>query len=285
MPDPCDCGFSVREPEGAETPLLVEIPHAGLEVDAEARTTLLASEHAVARDADLWVDELFAGAPAQGATVLVAHVSRYVCDLNRAESDLDARAAREGRRRSAPHGLVWCSTTTGEPALAHPIDRAELARRLERYHRPYHRRLAEILLAKRARFGFAVLLCAHSMPSRAHGPTTGSAGPGSPPGGTARADIVPGSQGRTTAADAVVDCPARLARERGWTAAHDWPFRGGYSTVRYGRPEAGFHAVQVEISRHLYMDETTLAKMPVGFEEVRGYCRSLVAALSHLELA
>lgn len=279
-----DPGFSVLGPVGTETPVLVEIPHAGLMVDAPARATLLAPAEALAQDADLWVDELYADAPAVGATVLVAHLSRYVCDLNRAESDLDPRAATVGRSRAAPHGLVWCSTTTGAPALTRPIDEAELTRRLELYHRPYHRVLGEILAHKRARFGFAILLCAHSMPSRGHEPNDGGAGLGRATAPGQRADIVPGSRGRTTAADAVVDCPELLARERGWSVAHDRPFRGGYSTQRYGHPGAGIHAVQVEISRRLYMNEANLERWPAGFAAVRAYCRALVSALSTLDL-
>jgi len=279
-----DRGFSVLSPLAAETPLLVEIPHAGLMVDEPARATLMAPAEALARDADLWVDELYADAPAAGATVLVAHVSRYVCDLNRAESDLEPRAARAGRRPVAPHGLVWCSTTTGAPALAHPIDETELTRRLELYYRPYHRVIGEILAHKRARFGFAILLCAHSMPSRSHEPSDGGADAGRSAAPRQRADIVPGSRGGTTAAAAVVDCPELLARERGWSVAHDQPFRGGYSTLRYGHPVTGVHAVQVEISRRLYMDEASLERSPAGFPAVRAYCRSLVDALSALDL-
>ena len=77
--------FSVREPQGPETPLVVEIPHAGLLVDPETLATLSAPARSIGQDADLYVDELYGRAPALGATVLVAHSSRYVCDLNRAE--------------------------------------------------------------------------------------------------------------------------------------------------------------------------------------------------------
>jgi N-formylglutamate amidohydrolase len=44
------------------------------------------------------------------------------------------------------------------------------------------------------------------------------------------------------------------------------------------------HAVQVELSRRLYMDEQTLAKKTNHFNEVRAYCRDLVAGLGALSL-
>ncbi|MBN2197122.1 MAG: N-formylglutamate amidohydrolase [Polyangiaceae bacterium] len=280
-----DHAFSLLAPVGEETPLLVEIPHAGLQLDAPSLARLTAPAQAIARDADLYVDELYADAPIEGATVLVAHISRYVCDLNRAESDVDLRAVAGARGRTSPHGLVWWSTTDGGPALERPLDPSELERRLDLYYRPYHRILTEVLEQKRRKFGHVMLLCAHSMPSVPRGVgAENPAGSGVSPNAR-RADIVPGSQGGTTASRAVVACPEILARERGWSVAHDLPYRGGFSTVRHGHPETGSHALQVEISRNLYMDEASLEKKAIGFEQVRAFCRSLVARLSVLDLA
>ena len=268
--------FSVHEPDGEESHVVVEIPHAGLEVDARASSTLIAPARSLGRDADLYVDELYENAVLEGATVLVSHVSRYVCDLNRAEDDVDSRAVEGGPARNAPHGLVWRTTTEDQPALAAPLARTELERRLETIYRPYHRTLGDLLARKRERFGQAVLLCGHSMPSR------GRAGHVDP--GRRRADVVPGSRGRTSAATAVIETPARLATERGWEVAHDDPYRGGFSTAWYGRPRDGVHAIQVELSRRLYMDEDQLTKKPSDFEITQRYCRELVAALGRLEL-
>ncbi len=264
--------FSVREPEAAVTPLVVEVPHAGLSVDAVALSTLLAPAHALGRDADLYVDELFADAPSEGAALLVAHASRYVVDLNRAESDFDALAVEGGSARVSPHGLVWRTTTEGRSALAGPLPPSELQRRLDTYYRPYHATLRKLLDERVAMFGWAVLLCAHSMPSRGRD--------GHHDTGRERADVVPGSRGRTSAAAAVIDTLDRAVREAGFSVAHDQPYRGGFSTGHYGRPEQGVHAIQIEISRRLYMNELTLQRREREFARVRGFCRELVRRLA-----
>jgi len=268
--------FSVREPRGHETPLIVEIPHAGVHVDPESLATLAAPARSIGQDADLYVDDLYDHAPELGATVLVAHTSRYVCDLNRAESDIDALAVHGAPARAAPHGLIWRATTENQPALQSPLSERELERRLELVYRPYHRTLKKLIEAKRQRFGFAVLLCAHSMPSRGR--------TGHSDAGCDRADVVPGSRGRTTANTAVIDAPERLARERGWSVSHDDPYRGGYATSHYGRPDVQVHAVQVELSRKLYMDERNLSKKPIGFSNLQEFCDALVATLGELTL-
>jgi N-formylglutamate amidohydrolase len=264
--------FTVYRPDGKETPLLVEVPHAGLEVDPIALADLVSPARCIGYDADLLVDELYAEAPALGATVLVAHTSRYVVDLNRSETDVDSAVVQGVPPLDAPHGLIWKRSTEGHGTLRGPLPHSELTRRLDAIYRPYHRTIAGLLAEKREKFGFALLLCAHSMPSRGR---TGHSDTGSD-----RADVVPGSRGHTTGAAQVIDLPATLARERGWSAQHDIPYRGGFTTGHYGQPSRGVHAVQVELNRHLYLDEEHLRRKPGGFEATREYCAELVRRLS-----
>ena len=214
----------------------------------------------------------FQDAPAEGATLLCARASRYVVDLNRGPLDFDGDAAEGGERKPWPRGLIWRLSTDGDAVLAQRLPRAELERRLDRVYRPYHATLTRLLEAKRARFGYAVLICGHSMPSRGrrgHSDT-----------GSVRADVVPGTRGRTSAAGAVIDLVDAHARGMGWTVRHDDPYRGGFSTATYGKPEHGIHAVQIEIARRLYMHESTCAVDSKGFAAVRQFARSLVARLA-----
>jgi N-formylglutamate amidohydrolase len=267
--------FSVREPDGRATPLVVEVPHAGLYVDATALSTLLAPANALGRDADLYVDELFQDVPSDGAALIASRVSRYVVDLNRAENDYDALAVENGSARVSPHGLIWRTTTEGRSALLGPLPRTEVERRLDTYYRPYHAAIRRLLEARVASFGYAILLCAHSMPSRGRD--------GHQDLGRERADVVPGSRGRTSAAPAVIDTVDRVAREGGFSVAHDQPYRGGFSTAHYGRPDQGIHAIQVELNRKLYMNELSLEKKPREFDALSAFCRRLARELTAVD--
>jgi N-formylglutamate amidohydrolase len=266
--------FSVIEPSGEETPLIVEIPHAGLWVDGPALATLAAPAKSIGRDADLWVDELYADAPSRGATVIAAHVSRYVIDLNRSEKDVDAESV-EGAPKNAraTRGIVWRLTSDGARVLDGPLSREELERRLDTFYRPYHNALGALIERKRARFGFSIVLAAHSMPSVgrvAHGDPTAD-----------RADVVPGTRGRTSASGRFIDAVDAHARASGYTVAHDNPYQGGFTTTHYGRPQASSHVVQVELARRLYMDEVTLRKTG-GFDRLRVFCGELVRRLGNV---
>jgi N-formylglutamate deformylase len=267
--------FTVTEPKTEPSPVVVEVPHAGLELDPEALATLAAPARAIGADADLYVDELYADAPDVGAALIASRMSRYVCDLNRAENDVDPLAVEGGSARSSPHGFIWRTTTEGRPALLGPVTPAEYRRRLERYHRPYHGRIVELLEERKKRHGFAIILCAHSMPSRGRD--------GHDDAGVERADIVPGTRGRTTAATPVIALVEALAARAGFVLRHDEPYKGGFTTAHYGRPRDGIHAIQIELARRLYMDEKSLAKRPAEFERLRAFCKDLVAELGRLK--
>jgi len=266
--------FVLTPPRAPEVPVIVEVPHAGLEVDAETLATLVAPAQSIGKDADLYVDELYADAPDAGATLLVARMSRYVCDLNRSEHDVDRDTVVGATGRASPDGLIWRATTDNRAAIAKPLPRSELERRLNAYYRPYHAQLDLLVRERLARYGFVIVVSGHSMPSR------GRDGHDDP--GRERADVVPGTRQRTTAAAGVIEAAERVAARFHLRVAHDEPYRGGHTTVRYGRPAAGIHAIQIELNRKLYMDELSLAKKTNEFRVVRSFCQAFVSEVAAL---
>ena len=96
-----------------------------------------------------------------------------------------------------------------------------------------------------------------------------------------RADVVPGTRGRTSASPRFIDAVDAEARGAGFSVSHDNPYQGGFTTTHYGRPKEAAHVVQVELARRLYMDEKTLQKN-AGFARVRSFCTELVARLGKI---
>jgi len=274
--------FDRIDPTGPETPVIVEVPHAGLDMPATFLEPLVAPARAIARDADLYVDRLYADAPVEGATMLVARASRYAIDVNRAEGDVDAEVVEGGRGDvRVHHGLVWRTTSDGEAALSRRLTRDELEERLDLVWRPYHRELGSLVESKLARFGIALILAAHSMPSVERGPAPGGRDARDPV--RHRADVVPGTRGRRSAGPRFIDATEACAVARGWSVRHDDPYAGGFTTQHYGRPADRVHVLQLELARRLYLNETTLRPLP-SFGAVREWCRGLVARLSVLAL-
>ena len=245
---------NLSDAEGVEdSAVVVSVPHAGLEVPVEDAPLLALAGKSLLKDADLHVDKLVAGIPALGVPVVVARVSRYVLDVNRALDDVDREACPEIERPARPsaRGLCWRTTTEGAAVLARPLTLVELRSRLARIHEPYHETLAALLAERRKRFGYAVLLDVHSMPSLGR--------PGHADPGSRRADVVPGDLRGTSCAPALSRLVAEHFKSRGLSVRPNDPYMGGFITKHHGRPARGIHALQIELNRDLYMDESTFA--------------------------
>jgi N-formylglutamate deformylase len=261
-------------PAHGRTPVLVEVPHAGLAIPELLKGEILAGEDTRKRDADLYVDELFAEAPNRGAALLSARMSRYVVDLNRSPDDFEL-SADEGRLVQ-PRGVVWKVTTDGRSALRRPLDAAAVSQRIELYHAPYHLRLREAVEQTKQQFGYVLLVAGHSMPSAVRRGARDI---------ERRADIVPGSLGGTSCDPRVLELVEQHFRSAGLSVRHDDPYRGGFTTGHYGRPALGQHAIQIEINRALYMDELSCVRKSENFARLQQLLGELVARLGQLSLA
>jgi N-formylglutamate amidohydrolase len=71
------------------------------------------------------------------------------------------------------------------------------------------------------------------------------------------------------ACSAELACRVEQALEAlGYRVSRNTPYAGGYTTEHYGRPAKRVHALQIEINRALYLDETRLAPT-AGFAELQ----------------
>lgn len=266
----------LTRPHTTPSPVLVEVPHSGLQVPPEVEPEIEATPLAVLRDSDIYVDQLYQRAPENGATLLVSRVSRYVVDLNRGPDDVDSAAVpRHPRARHIPaRGVVWRARTDGTPLLRAPLTIEQFTKRLELFYDPYHQALRDVATQIREQHGRVLILAAHSMPS------SGRRMIGR--GQVRRADVVPGTRGRSTADGRIIDLVDSHFREAGLTVKHDDPYRGGWTTSSYGAPKRGQHAVQIELNRALYVDERTSEIKKKDFAQLQAVLDQLVGKLGDL---
>jgi len=220
----------------------MSIPHLGTALPDAIATRMTAAGHLVA-DTDWHLDRLYDFAAELGATVIGARTSRYVIDLNRAP---DNKPLYPGASNTE---LVPTTTFDEEPIyLKGEIpDEAEIADRRTAYWRPYHERIEIELADLRARHGTVVLFDCHSIRSRVPRFFDGDL-----------PDFNLGTAEGESCAAELRDRLAEVLRTTGsdYRLAVDGRFKGGYITRQYGRPTAGIHAFQMELSQITYMDET-----------------------------
>lgn len=273
--------FVIIRPEAQMMPILVDVPHAGEWVPEAVRDEMVVGDQTLRRDLDLYVDEIWADAPSVGATLIYSKVSRYVVDLNRAADDVAPNTVYGAERIDKPgyyhdRGVVWRTTTDGTPVMASPMTRQAFDRRIAMFHTPYHTAIATEIERIRAQFGYCILVDGHSMPSM------GRAGHTDP--GVRRADVVPGDVLGTACDPAVTWAVEKHFKSSGYTVAVNLPYQGGWITRAFGRPHHGVHAIQIELNRDLYMDESTFERRVVPMKQLSDACVALIPVLAQLKL-
>jgi len=276
MFDMIDGAMVTRAATEPTSPLVVSVPHAGVRTAGFERT--LNPELDVRCDADLLVDRLYRIGEPEGPEVYVAaQTSRFVCDLNRDADDVSRGAVPEhpAPRNADGRGFIWAITTTGVPTLSRPLSLDEWRERTA-IHAAYHDAITRGLARARERFGYAILLDGHSMPSR------GRSGHKDP--GRARADVVPGDRDGTSCAPALMAHVTRHFEAAGLRVAPNDPYKGGFITTHHGRPADRIHAIQIELRRDLYMNEDRFEPIEPQFSKLRAVLDGLVASLRTLRL-
>ncbi len=250
-------------------PVIVSVPHAGRDYDAALIANLRVPAAAVRPLEDRHADRLVDIAIAAGTPAIVARTPRLAIDLNRAPDDLDARS--HGRAHTKPVsakaraglGLIPTRLSDIGPLWRLPRNDVEIETRLRDVHAPYHATIARALGEARLRWGAALMIDVHSMPSLRE---------------ENAAEIVIGDRFGESASARVSETAEAVLNGLGFRVALNAPYAGGYIVSRHGRPASGVHALQIEIDRALYLDVAHDAPGP-GLARMQNAVLHLVEAL------
>lgn len=264
----------VDRPLRQTAPLVLASAHSGRRYPPDFVAAARLDPLGLRRSEDCFVDELFAEAPGHGVPLLCADFPRAYCDANREAWELDPGMFEDvlpgwvnttSARVGAGLGTVARVVATGETIYRGKLRFAEAEERVRTCWQPFHDMLTALIGGTRASFGACLLIDCHSMP------LYGAAGRG--------ADIVLGDAHGTACAPSVVRAAEQVLTALGYSVRRNDPYAGGFITRHYGRPREGVHALQIEIARGLYMDETRLTRLP-GFAAVQADMAALVGRLA-----
>jgi N-formylglutamate amidohydrolase len=268
--------FEVTRAAETTTPLVHASPHSGRVYPAELLEASALDAAAIRRSEDALVDQLIEGAGASGGALIKATFARAYMDVNREpyeldpamfEDELPAFAQVKTARAAAGLGSIARIVAEGQEIYSRKLTFADARRRVDDVHAPYHAALAGLLEGARERFGAALLIDWHSMPSGAAGPARRAP------------DFVLGDRYGAACSSGVTRLVERELEARGYVVARNAPYAGGWTTARYGRPAEGLHALQIEINRALYLDEKRLEPLPSA-RQLKGDLDRLFGALA-----
>lgn len=241
-----------------EIPFFVSIPHSGEKVPEFCPWLKAVPEKTLMRDVDRYVDVLYGPALQKLAVPFVkTEWHRYAADLNRIPEDVDQASVVGANFSAGTHsrGFHWVMTTHRETLMPQPMSRDLHNQLVALVYEPFHKSVrANYEKFKSSGAKEVFHLDAHSMPS------VGTKEHRDP--GQIRADIVVSDCEGKSAKRAYVDLVIASYCRAGFKVAYNWPYIGGRVTEQYGKPSAGQQALQVELSRSLYMDEVTQQLKP-----------------------
>ncbi|REJ75674.1 MAG: N-formylglutamate deformylase [Acidobacteria bacterium] len=235
--------FVLIEPESEAKPFLLSIPHCGIDFPKDVAERMDAELTRAPDDTDWHLDRLYDFAPGLGATVIHARYSRWVIDLNR----------EPGGKPLYDDGRIiteLCPTTdfTGKPLYMNSGDEpddAEKERRLAAYFQPYHDEIDSQLAKLKDRYPNVIFWDGHSIRRRVE-----SIRPEPFP------DMILGDNDARSASPSVIEAALEALASGSYGVNHNHPFKGGFLTRSKGDPDNGVHALQLEMTKDLYMDST-----------------------------
>mgnify|MGYP001457170381 CR=1 FL=1 len=258
--------FTILAPRVQRAPFVLCSPHSGrvyprafLEQSRLDPMTLRKSE-------DCFVDDLFRGAAEFGVPLISARFPRAYLDVNREPYELDPElfadplpdyANSQSVRVIGGLGTIARIVADGEEIYRERLGVEEALARIEQLYFPFHQALQSLIAETKARFGYAILIDCHSMPSAqmAH-----SSGP--------RPDFVLGDRYGAACDPELTRFLKETLTVEGYDVQLNKPYAGGYITEHYGRPFRAVQALQIEINRALYLEEQRFMPSP-GFERLK----------------
>ncbi len=222
-----------------DSPLILAQPHGGTEIPSDICLRLNAQGRAKA-DTDWHISKLY-DSLVDDITVVSTNIHRYVIDVNRNPTD---ESLYPGQNTT---GL--CPTTTFDGLPIYFPDKGpgndEICRRQQLYHQPYHDCLQTQVNRIHQKHGYVILYDCHSIRSKVPYLFDGRL-----------ADFNIGSNNGSTCDTKIQSVIESICHQQPeFTSVSNGRFKGGWTTRHYGRPDAGYHAVQMELAQCNYMEE------------------------------
>ncbi len=246
--------FNIMEPPAdLKLPLVFDSPHSGTQFPDDFVSPVPQQKLMTAWDA--FVEDLWSPAVNNGATLLHANFPRTYIDPNRAPDDIDP-ADIDGTLPFECKPTVYCErgmalirkyALPGILMYEKPLTARQVMMRKDHYHTPYHNALSDLLADFRAQYGNVWHIDCHSMKSRGNAMNIDNGKP--------RPDFVLGDLDGTSAHPEFTDLVENTLRDLGYSVSRNDPYKGGYITQHYGKPNINQHSIQIEINRAVYMNE------------------------------
>ncbi len=254
--------YRLHLPKEHTLPVVLSSPHSGNNYPTSFIEGSHLDSHNIRRSEDSFVDELFKNAPKLGAPLLCALFPRAFVDANREPFELDPHMFEDelpsyvntnSPRVAVGLGTIARNVTSDTQIYKDKLTFAEAKERIEKFYWPYHQTLRQLVDMTKRKFGYCILIDCHSMPQLSTQATRNDPKP-------AKVDFVLGDRFGKSSSSVITRTIESILKGNRYRVLNNTPYPGGFITQHYGEPSLGINCLQIEISRHLYMDEETIER-------------------------
>ena len=268
----------IKKSTGTHAPVVFDSPHSGTHYPDDFDYVIPLTRLQWAEDPH--IDEIFAAAPASGATLITATFPRTYIDPNRAATDIDPDQVDgdwpgfEDVSHRAKAGVGLIRTASGRdktPIYERKLTVAEVQARIDAYWTPYHKAVRESLDDAHTKSGAVWHVNCHSM-SRFWPPVYQRAERRN------TNDYTLGNRDGTTAGVEFTEFVRATLAGFGFKVAVNDGQKGVELVRAYSDPAADRHSLQIEINQRLYWDGRRREKTD-GFDEQKQIMTSLIQSI------
>ncbi len=233
-------------------PLVVDSPHSGSILPEDFN--FICSLQELRQGEDSYVDQFAIDVPQVGGVLLQSLINRAYIDVNRSLSDLHPDICADSvpwplsrsKRTTNGIGLIRHLIGPNQPVYDRALSFAEIEHRVKTVYEPYYQILHEQLQTAHQAAGRVLHVNLHATPSIVFH-------------GSAQPDIILGDHDGHSCARVYREWFKNTFEKKGLKVVINHPYKGVELTRRFAKPRQGFHSLQIEINKALYMDEKTLA--------------------------
>jgi len=237
--------YYIIEPKVKKVPFILSVPHCGIAFPSELKNNYNQEIIQQPDDTDWFVQDLYNFASEFGITVIYAKYSRWVIDLNRDPESkplyTDGRIITALTPTTDFFGNRIYKSESKEPSIK------ETERRLEKYYWPYYKKIEQLIVDLKAEFEEVLFWDAHSI--RSFVPTIRK---------EKFPDMILGNNDGTTARKDLIKIALNNLSDSAYGVNHNTPFKGGHLTRYFGNPKNKVNALQLEMTKALYMNDNEL---------------------------
>ena len=248
-----------------QVPIIISCPHVGTDIPDDIKATMVDGIAQATEDTDWFVHDLYSFGPEMGITLIKANYSRFVIDLNRDPSGKNLY--KDARRQTA---MVPLTTFEGKQIYkSGEVTAEEVERRRIVYFDPYHAAINEEVKRLKAQFPHVLFFDAHSIKRNVKSIRS-----------EPFPDVIVGDNDGATAHAKLTTSAIASLKKGGLAVSHNEPFKGGFLTRSQGRPSESIHALQLEMSQDLYMNEHDNSRNMQKEKKIGGVLQNLFQELN-----